>query len=67
LVPRHEADALILDPQQAVAQAERLLQNLDIQTLCVHGDTPEAVALIRQVRAELLRQGYLIRSFIHSD
>ncbi len=67
LVPRHEADALILDPQQAVAQAERLLQNCGVQTLCVHGDTPEAVALIRQVRAELLRQGYLIRSFVHSN
>ncbi|MCL6646488.1 MAG: PAS domain S-box protein, partial [Dehalococcoidia bacterium] len=53
--------------QQAIAQAERLLQKCGVQTLCVHGDTPEAVALIRQVRAELLRQGYLIRSFIHSD
>lgn len=67
LVPRHEADALILDPQQAIAQAERLLQHWGVQTLCVHGDTPEAVALIRNVRAELLRQGYLIRSFVHSN
>jgi UPF0271 protein len=64
LVPRHEPHALILDPQEAVAQAERLLQDFGIQTLCVHGDTPQAVALVRNVRAELLRQGYLIRSFV---
>jgi len=64
LVPRHEPHALILDPQEAVAQAERLVRDLGIQTLCVHGDTPHAVALIREVRAELVRRGYLIRSFV---
>ena len=67
LIPRHEAGALILDPQEAVAQAERLVRDFGIQTLCVHGDTPQAVALIREVREELLRQGYLLRSFVRGN
>src|SRR5262245_33839876 len=40
LVPRSEPDALILDPAAAAEQAARLAAQVD--TLCVHGDTPGA-------------------------
>jgi len=42
LVPRSEPDALITDPQTAVAHAAELVRRLKPQTLCVHSDTPSA-------------------------
>jgi len=48
LVPRSEPDALITDPAAAAAQAARLAAQVD--TLCVHGDTPGALAIARAVR-----------------
>ena len=48
LVPRSEPDALILDPAECAAQARRLLAHVD--TICVHGDTPNAIAIARAVR-----------------
>lgn len=49
LVPRSEPGALITDPAQAAAQAKRL----EVDTICVHGDTPDALAIARAVRASL--------------
>jgi len=46
LAPRSEPDALILDPAAAAAQALRLA---DVDTICVHGDTPGALAIARAV------------------
>lgn len=51
LVPRDEPGALILDPEEAAAQAKRLLETYDV--VCVHGDTPGALAIARAVRAAI--------------
>jgi 5-oxoprolinase (ATP-hydrolysing) subunit A len=51
LVPRSEPDALITDPAAAAAQAAHLAASVD--TLCVHADTPGALAIARAVREAL--------------
>ena len=63
LVPRSHADAFVRDPAEAVRQAEWLLREKGVRTLCVHGDNPEAVAFLRAVREELTRRGVTIRAF----
>jgi len=45
--------ALITDPAAAAAQAVRLAREGNAQTICVHGDTPGAVAILRACRAAL--------------
>jgi UPF0271 protein len=57
LLPRGAPGALVEDPAQAIAQAERLLRTHRFETLCVHSDTPNAVAIARAVRALLDRSG----------
>ena len=47
LVPRTEAHALIDDPVEARAQIERLRAFSD--TVCVHSDSPNALALLRAI------------------
>ena len=51
LVPRSEPDALITDRDAAVAQARALVATGRCGTLCVHGDTPGALAIAQAVRA----------------
>jgi UPF0271 protein len=53
LVPRGEAGALLTDPAAAAARARALASRGDVETVCVHGDTPGAVALLRAVREAL--------------
>jgi len=53
LVPRGEAGALILDPSAAAARARRLAASGEVDTLCVHGDSPGAVVIARAVREAL--------------
>jgi UPF0271 protein len=53
LVPRTDAGALIEDPDEAAAQAVRLVRDGEIDTICVHGDTPNALAIARAVHAAL--------------
>ncbi len=72
LVPRSRPDALLHDPKEAAArilrilreQAVRAIDGTDIairaDTICVHGDTPEAVAFARSLRAELARAGIML-------
>jgi UPF0271 protein len=55
LVPRGEPGAVIADEDAVVAQALALARRGDVDTLCLHGDTPGAVALARAVRAALDR------------
>jgi len=50
---RQFADALITDPAEAAAQAVRLAREGRAQTICVHGDTPGAVAILKAVRHAL--------------
>jgi 5-oxoprolinase (ATP-hydrolysing) subunit A len=46
-------DALITDPQAAAAQAVRLAQAGNAQTLCVHSDTPGSVAILKACQEAL--------------
>jgi len=50
---RRFADALIADPRQAAAQALRFARQGTAQTICVHGDTPHAVEILKACREAL--------------
>jgi UPF0271 protein len=63
LVPRSQPDAFVTDPAEAVRQAEWLLRERGVRTLCVHGDNPQAVTFVRALRQALLGQGIAIRKF----
>jgi len=65
LVPRSRPDAFVEDPEEAVEQAIRLIEAQGIQTLCVHGDNPQAVAFVRALRAALEARGIAIRNPLH--
>jgi UPF0271 protein len=70
---RTRPDALITDPQKAAAQAVSFMEEggvtapdgtfleLEVDTLCVHGDTPGASAILRAARAALVSAGIGIR------
>jgi UPF0271 protein len=53
LVPRGEAGAVIEDPEAARARAIELARSGRFDTICVHGDTKDAVAIARRVREAL--------------
>ncbi|HEY3821696.1 MAG TPA: LamB/YcsF family protein [Polyangiaceae bacterium] len=53
LVPRGEAGALILEPSVAAARALALAASGEVDTVCVHGDSPGAAAIARAVRSAL--------------
>ncbi|MFT3767124.1 MAG: LamB/YcsF family protein [Minicystis sp.] len=59
LVPRSEPGALITDPEAAARQALTLARSGTIETLCVHGDTKDAVAIATRVRGALAEAGLL--------
>ncbi len=76
LVPRGQDGAMIHDPTEA---AERLLAmletglmpvidgdpiHLDAHSICVHGDSPSAVAMAAEIRERLTAAGISIRSFL---
>jgi UPF0271 protein len=63
LVPRARPDAFVEAPDEAVRQAEWLLREKGVRTLCVHGDNPQAVAFARALREELVRRGMEVRPF----
>ncbi len=64
LVPRTQPDAFVEDPAEAVRQAEWLLRDKGVRTLCVHGDNPQALAFVRTLREELARRGIEVRRFV---
>lgn len=73
LVPRSRPDALLRDPAEAAARVLRMLQEgvvrcvdgselaLVAETVCVHGDTPDALAFAKEVRARLAAAGIALR------
>lgn len=63
LVPRSEPNAFVESPAEAVAQALELIHAGRIQTLCVHGDNPQAVEFVRELRSALMSHDVAIRSF----
>jgi UPF0271 protein len=75
LVPRGEAGAIVDDPAAAAERALELAETGGItaddgsrvelapDSLCLHGDTPGAVAMARAVRSALEAAGIEIRAF----
>jgi 5-oxoprolinase (ATP-hydrolysing) subunit A len=75
LVPRGQPGAVISDPARAAARAAQIATSrvllaedgqevtVPVRSLCVHGDTPGAVALARAVRASLERAGVRVVPF----
>jgi UPF0271 protein len=53
LVPRGEPGALITDPAEAARRARAFSTSETVDTVCVHADTPGAMAIARAVRDEL--------------
>ena len=76
LVPRGEVGALLHDAADVAARAVRLatdgvveavdgtIVEVDAGSLCIHGDSPGAVAMAWAVRAELERAGAQIAPFV---
>jgi UPF0271 protein len=76
LVSRREAGAVLHDPVVIAARMVRLategvleaidgsLIRIDAQSLCVHGDSPGAVAIAREVRSRLEAEGLRVKSFL---
>jgi 5-oxoprolinase (ATP-hydrolysing) subunit A len=75
LVSRQIEGAVIHDADQAAQRIQRMIERGAIETIsgrslatqidsiCVHGDTPGAVAIARRVRETLEKAGVRIRSF----
>lgn len=75
LVSRRLPDAVIADPAEVVARVLRMVCEhevvaidgtvvpLNADSVCVHGDSPSAVAMARAVRARLESEGVAIRAF----
>jgi len=53
LVPRTEPGAVIHDPDEVLARVVPLARRADVDTICLHGDTPGAAELALRIRAEL--------------
>jgi 5-oxoprolinase (ATP-hydrolysing) subunit A len=75
LVPRRHEGAVVHDPAEVARRAIRMAQGevvaedgtvvaVDVETLCVHGDTPQAVATAAAVRAGLDEAGIAVESFL---
>ncbi|MCA0203981.1 LamB/YcsF family protein [Pararhodobacter sp.] len=76
LVPRSQPGAMIHDPAEAAERLLRFLDTglmpvvggdpipLDAASICVHGDSPGAVAMAREVRARLGAAGVSVASFL---
>ena len=74
LVPRTRPDALLHDPNEAAPRVIRMLQEgkvrsvdgveVDVraETICLHGDNPEAVEFARVLKLRLEKEGVGIRA-----
>ena len=77
LVPRTEVGAFIKDPQEALDRVLMMVtkgkvvtntgKTIDIVTdsICVHGDNPEAIAFTKYIREGLLKAGITVANFQH--
>ena len=75
LVPRSHPGALVLDPEQVAERVLRLVSEgtvlavdgslvaVPARSVCTHGDSPDAVAIARAVRARLEGAGVTIAPF----
>jgi 5-oxoprolinase (ATP-hydrolysing) subunit A len=63
LIPRAEANALIENVDDAVAQALDFTRSGRGETICIHGDGPHALEFARAIRAALLVNDVDVASF----
>ncbi|MFI6594814.1 LamB/YcsF family protein [Nonomuraea sp. NPDC050536] len=75
LVPRREVGAVIHDAEAVAARAVRMAVSgtvtaqdgtqvpVSARSICVHGDTPDAVRLAQAVRDRLLEAGVVLQAF----
>jgi UPF0271 protein len=73
LTPRSKPGAVIHDPEVVVQRAVRMVRDrvvltpegreiaLQVDTICLHGDTPGADKLVRRIRAGLEAAGIDVR------
>jgi UPF0271 protein len=76
LVPRDQAGAVLADPEQVALQARSLAVErgvvatdgswvaLQVESICVHGDSPGALRLAKAVRTALEAAGVAIAAFV---
>jgi UPF0271 protein len=76
---RKFADALVLDPAEAAAQALHIAENgtltarggteirIQAQTICIHGDTPGAVQIVAAVSRRLENAGIALRPLANAS
>ncbi|MCK8824061.1 LamB/YcsF family protein [Fuchsiella alkaliacetigena] len=69
LVPREEDGAVIHDSEVAIARVVKMIKEAKVEaitgeeiaiqadTVCVHGDNPQAVEFVEEIRAALLAEG----------
>jgi UPF0271 protein len=72
LVPRTDSRAFVHDPIEAAERIIRMLMegkvqavdgtdvDISVQTICVHGDNPQAVEFVRKLRERLEREDIMI-------
>ena len=61
---REKEGAVIHDPQEAAEQALLLAAEPKLHTICVHGDSPNAVNVAKTVRRALEKNGYDLQPFL---
>lgn len=78
LVPRSQSNAMLACKELSCAQAIRMVLDgrvrtengsdidINVQSICLHGDNPSAVAFARMVRTELTKADITVQSVDHS-
>lgn len=64
LVPREQPGALIDSPAEILGQLGRLLEEQQVETLCLHGDRQGAVELADLVLEAIAERGMMIQPFL---
>jgi len=67
LVDRRRPDALIEDADEAAERAVTAAREGSAESMCIHGDSPGAVAMARTVRAALSGAGCTLTSFVGEE
>lgn len=52
LVPRDQPDGFVHDAAEACKQIERLIAEHGVQSICVHGDSPQAIVFAQMIRSK---------------
>ena len=79
LTPRHLAESVLSEPGRAAERAVRMIRDrkvvardgtaltLQVDTICVHGDTPDAAGLAAAVRLGLEQAGITVASLTRAE